>query len=133
VPAEYEVDLFSLAGTTSAFQRQGLTVDTRVRRMMQVVTVTGQEGNPFDGGRAFFFSRRSCVNARCCMRPSRGRQNFRIAYLQGARARDLGVSAAPPFWLSGAISIFPRRTTPSILSLKVGRINLCFPRPSENW
>jgi GntR family transcriptional regulator len=36
------------------------------------------------------------VDERYYMRPLRGRQNFRIAYLQGARARDLGVSAATP-------------------------------------
>ena len=59
--ADHEVDLFSLAGTTSAFQRQGLTVDTRVRQKMQVIAVAGGSDNPFDGGRAFFFSRRSCV------------------------------------------------------------------------
>jgi GntR family transcriptional regulator len=129
-PAEHEVDLFSLAGTTSAFQRQGLTVDIRVRRKMQLVAVKGQGDNPFDGGRAFFFSRASCVDEvpvlledlylhpalfsgieridlegrsvaaivaeRYFMRPSHGRQNFRIAYLQGVRARDLGVSPATP-------------------------------------
>lgn len=127
---EHEVDLFSLAGTTSAFQRQGLTVDTRVRRKMQLMTVKDAGDNPFNGGRAFFFSRRSCVDEapvliedlylhpelfggidrialegrsiaaiaaeRYYMRPTHGRQNFRIAYLQGARAKDLGVSAATP-------------------------------------
>ncbi|MCB2169682.1 MAG: GntR family transcriptional regulator [Deltaproteobacteria bacterium] len=128
--ADHEVDLFSLAGTTSAFQRQGLTVDTRVRKKMQSIPVTGDSDNPFDGGRAFFFSRRSCVEdspvliedlylhpelfsgidqidlegrsiaaiaaERYFMRPTHGRQTFRIAYLQGARARDLGVSTATP-------------------------------------
>lgn len=127
---DHEVDLFSLAGTTSAFQRQGLTVDTRVRKKMQLISVAGDSDNPFDGGQAFFFSRRSCVGdvpvliedlymhpelfigidqitlegrsiaeiaaERYYMRPLHGRQTFRIAYLQGARARDLGVSAATP-------------------------------------
>lgn len=129
-PREHEVDLFSLAGTTSAFQRKGLTVDTRVRRRMQCITVDGGGDNPFDGGRAFFFSRRSCVDGvpvlvedlylhpelfdgidridlegrsvaaivaeRYYMRPTHGRQTFRIAYLQGPHALDLGVSAATP-------------------------------------
>ena len=128
--ADHEVDLFSLAGTTSAFQRQGLTVDTRVRLKMQLISVAGDSDNPFDGGQAFFFSRRSCVEdapvliedlylhpelfsgidqialegrsiadivaERYYMRPTHGRQNFRIAYLQGPRARDLGVSASTP-------------------------------------
>ncbi|MGD9332772.1 MAG: GntR family transcriptional regulator [Desulfobacterales bacterium] len=60
--ADQEVDLFSLAGTTSAFQRRGLRVDTRVRQKIKTVTVRGEGDNPFDGGRAFFFSRRSCVD-----------------------------------------------------------------------
>ena len=128
--ADHEVDLFSLAGTTSAFQRQGLMVDTRVRRKIKRVSVAADSDNPFDGGQAFFFSRRSCVDAvpvliedlwlhaelfsgidrielegrsiaeiaaeRYYLRPTHGRQTFRIAYLQGARARDLGVSAETP-------------------------------------
>ena len=36
------------------------------------------------------------VAERFYMRPSHGRQNFRIAYLQGPRARDLDVSATTP-------------------------------------
>jgi len=128
--AEDEVDLFSLAGTTSAFLRKGLTVDTRVRCKLKKTAVKGDGDNPFNGGRAFFFSRRSLVDGvpvliedlylhpelfdgidridlegrsiaaiaaeRYYMRPTHGRQNFRIAYLQGARAKDLGVSAATP-------------------------------------
>ncbi len=128
--ADHEVDLFSLAGTTSAFQGQGLTVDTRVRRQIKRVVVKGDSDNPFDGGEAFFFSRRSLVDEvpvliedlymhpelfdgidrldlegrsiaaiaaeRYYMRPTNGRQTFRIAYLQDARARDLGVAASTP-------------------------------------
>jgi len=128
--ADHEVDLFSLAGTTSAFQGQGLTVDTRVRRQIKRVMVKGDSDNPFDGGEAFFFSRRSLVDdvpvliedlylhpelfdgidrmnlegrsiaaiaaERYYMRPTNGRQTFRIAYLQDGRARDLGVAASTP-------------------------------------
>ncbi len=128
--AEHELDLFSLAGTTSAFQRQGLTVDTRVRCKLKKTIVKNDNDNPFNGGEAFFFSRRSLVDdvpvliedlylhpdlfngidridlegrsiadiaaERYYMRPTRGRQNFRIAYLQGTRAKDLGVSATTP-------------------------------------
>ena len=128
--AEHEVDLLSLAGTTSAFQRQGLTVDTRVRSKIKKTVINNDSDNPFNGGKAFFFSRRSLVEGvpvliedlylhpdlfsgierialegrsiaaivaeRYYMQPTNGRQNFRIAYLQGARAKDLGVSAATP-------------------------------------
>lgn len=128
--AEDEVDLFSLAGTTSAFLRKGLTVDTRVRCKLKKKAVKNDGDNPFNGGQAFYFSRRSLVDGvpvliedlylhpilfsgidridlegrsiaaiaaeRYYMRPTHGRQNFRIAYLQGARANDLGVSAATP-------------------------------------
>jgi GntR family transcriptional regulator len=128
--AEHELDLFSLAGTTSAFQRQGLTVDTRVRCKLKRTAVKHDSDNPFNGGEAFFFSRRSLVDdvpvliedlylhpdlfngidridlegrsiadiaaERYYMRPTRGRQNFRIGYLQGARAKDLGVSSTTP-------------------------------------
>lgn len=141
-PREHEVDLFSLAGTTSAFQRKGLTVDTRVRRRMQLVAVKDGGDNPFDGGRAFYFSRRSCVDRvpvlvedlylhpelfsgieridlegrsvaavvaeRYYMRPSHGRQTFRIAYLQGPRARDLGVSATTPILAVRRYLSFPQ-------------------------
>jgi hypothetical protein len=88
------VVLFSLGGATSAFQRQDLTVDTRVRRMMEVVTVTGQADNGFAGGRPFFFSRQSYVNARYCMRPSRRRQNFRIPHLPEILVADIDKLAA---------------------------------------
>lgn len=128
--ADHEVDLFSLAGTTSAFQRQGLTVDTRVRRSIKRIAVKGDSDNPFDGGEAFYFSRRSLVDdipvliedlymhpelfdgidrmdlegrsiaaiaaERYYMRPTNGRQTFRIAYLQDTQARDLGVAASTP-------------------------------------
>ncbi len=128
--ADHEVDLFSLAGTTSAFQRKGLVVDTRVRKRMRMVSVADDADNPFNGGQAFFFSRRSCVDdvpvlvedlylhpelfsgidqfdlegqsiaaiaaERYYMRPTHGRQTFRIALLKGARTRDLSVTASTP-------------------------------------
>jgi DNA-binding GntR family transcriptional regulator len=140
--ADQEVDLFSLAGTTSAFQRQGLTVETRVRKKMRLIAVAGDSDNPFDGASAFFFSRRSCVEdapvliedlylhseffsgieqidlegrsiaaivaERYFMRPTHGRQNFRIAYLQGSRARDLGVSSTTPILVVKRYLNFPQ-------------------------
>ena len=122
--------MFSLAGTTSAFQRKGLKVDTRVRGKIKKAAVKNDSDNPFNDGEAFFFSRRSLVEdvpvliedlylhpelfngidrielegrsiaaiaaERYYMRPTHGRQNFRIAFLKGSRAKDLGVSTATP-------------------------------------
>ncbi|MGB5986580.1 MAG: GntR family transcriptional regulator [Desulfobacterales bacterium] len=56
-PQERELDLFSLAGTTAAFARRGVAVTTRMLRKIRLQRVTGQVGNPFEGDRAFFFSR----------------------------------------------------------------------------
>jgi len=41
-----EVDLFSLAGTTSAFHRTGITVATTLIEPMQLATNTGDPENP---------------------------------------------------------------------------------------
>jgi len=125
-----EVDLFSLAGTTSAFQRRGITVQTRVLRKMQLVRVPAAAENPFAGGGAYFYSRLSLVDRvpvliedlylhpelfagiddvplqgrsvaevvaeQFFMRPTGGKQNFRIAYLKDRRSQDLGLSPAVP-------------------------------------
>lgn len=52
-----EVDLFSLAGTSAAFERQGLDVKTRYLEPLQLRAVSAAAGNPFDGRRAYFLSR----------------------------------------------------------------------------
>jgi GntR family transcriptional regulator len=127
---EAEVDLFSLAGTTSAFQRRGITVETRVLQVMQRVRVPAAAENPFADGQAYFYSRLSLVDRmpvliedlylhpelfagidtvplqgrsvaevvaeQFFMRPTGGKQNFRIAYLKDRRARTLGVSPTVP-------------------------------------
>ncbi len=57
----HEVDLFSLAGTTSAFQRRGLDVSARVLKPMARRKVPAGPDNPFAGGRAYTYSRLSRV------------------------------------------------------------------------
>ena len=52
------VDLFSLVGTTSAFQRQGVSVDIRIITPIGETTVASDDkDNPFAGGRALCLSR----------------------------------------------------------------------------
>ncbi len=57
----HEIDLFSLAGTTSAFQRRGLKVSSRILKPMARRRVPTTEENPFAGGRAYTYSRLSHV------------------------------------------------------------------------
>jgi len=52
-----EVDLFSLAGTSAAFEKRGLDVKTRYLEPLELRTVSAGAGNPFDGRRAYFLSR----------------------------------------------------------------------------
>ena len=56
-----EVDLFSLAGTLSAFQEKGISVKTRMLQKMGLDTIAHDSENPFSGGKAYFFSRLSRV------------------------------------------------------------------------
>lgn len=57
-----EVDLFSLAGTLSSFQKKGIRPDVRIIAPI-TKTMTGSDPeNPFSGREAFFFSRISTVD-----------------------------------------------------------------------
>lgn len=56
-PQEREIDLFSLAGTSSAFHRQGIDVDVQLLQATRRIKVGEGKENPFAGGRAFFLSR----------------------------------------------------------------------------
>ena len=119
----HEIDLFSLAGTTSAFQRRGLEVASRVLKPMARRKVPTGPDNPCTGGRAYTYSRLSHVDGtpvliedlylhaelfdgidavnlagrsvaavvaeRYYLRPTGGKQNFKIEHLKGARARQL--------------------------------------------
>ncbi len=52
-----EIDLFSLAGTSSAFQEKGIQVDSHLLAPPKLIRVDQDDANPFSGGTAFFFSR----------------------------------------------------------------------------
>jgi GntR family transcriptional regulator len=52
-----EIDLFSLAGTSAAFLRQGVLIETRILKAMELKTVGNDVDNPFAGGKAYVFSR----------------------------------------------------------------------------
>jgi GntR family transcriptional regulator len=127
---EDEIDLFSLAGTSAAFQKKGVSVSTRMLRKASLSTVEDDPDNPFSGHKAYCLSRLTAVDdtpvlienfflhpllfsgmesmdlegqslsrivdERYHMRPSGGKQTFRIGYLEGENARHLAVSAAMP-------------------------------------
>lgn len=57
----HEVDIFSLAGTLSAFQRTGIPVISLILEKMRLVQVEPDPENPFAGNQAFFLSRLSMV------------------------------------------------------------------------
>ncbi len=56
-----EVDLFSLAGTTSAFNRKGIEVTTRFLQKIRLKHIKYGSKNPFANRKAYFFSRLSRV------------------------------------------------------------------------
>jgi GntR family transcriptional regulator len=137
----HEIDLFSLGGTTSAFERRGLTVTGRILKPMARRKVAAGADNPFAGVRAYTYSRLSSVDdtpvliedlylhpelfagidaislegrsvaavvaERYYLRPSGGKQNFRIEDLKGARARQLGLTAGQPVLLVNRWLHFP--------------------------
>jgi GntR family transcriptional regulator len=137
-----EVDLFSLAGTMSAFHRKGISVTCRILENVRLKMIEADPENPFSGRGAFFLSRLSLVDEapvlleeilldprwfigidqvdlsgrslsemvyeRYHMRPSGGRQNFRIGYLDGVRAKHLGVSPTTPILVVKRFLNFPQ-------------------------
>lgn len=54
---EQEIDLFSLAGTSSAFHKKGIAVEVQLLDKTKRVKVAPDAENPFAGGLAFFLSR----------------------------------------------------------------------------
>ena len=58
---DQEVDLFSLAGTLSAFNKKGLAVTTRMLHEARLMPVDVDADNPFCGRTAYFLSRLSRV------------------------------------------------------------------------
>jgi len=125
-----EVDLFSLAGTMTAFNEKGLPITTRILKRMCLSTIDDDSANPFFGHKAYWFSRLSLVDHepvliedfylhdtlffgidridvtdqslsqivqdKYFMTPKGGKQNFRIGYLSGKRARLLAISSDSP-------------------------------------
>jgi GntR family transcriptional regulator len=124
-----EVDLFSLAGTSAAFHKQGIAVAVELLQPTCRITVGDDRRNPFAGGKAFYLTRLNrvddvpvlleeiflhpvlfngiqnmdlhgrslsqVVEAHFYMRPTGGRQTFRIAYADDAKrtAMELGVGS----------------------------------------
>jgi len=58
-----EIDLFSLAGTTSAFHREGSPVVTRILQKTRLAAIGSDPENPFSEQSAYFLSRISGVEA----------------------------------------------------------------------
>ncbi len=58
-----EIDLFSLAGTTSAFQREGASVNTHILQKIRLTAIESDPENPFSGESAYFLSRLTRVEA----------------------------------------------------------------------
>ncbi len=59
---QQEVDLFSLEGTFSSFQKKGLPVSTHIIVALQRQKVPQHPDNPFSGGDAYFFARLTRVD-----------------------------------------------------------------------
>ncbi len=59
---EQEIDLFSLAGTSSAFHKKGIAVDVQLLQQTKRVNVAADAENPFAGGTAFYLSRLNRVD-----------------------------------------------------------------------
>ena len=56
-----ELDLFSLAGTTSAFHKKGMSVTTHILKKIRLKSIRRDPENPFSKKKAYFFSRLSKV------------------------------------------------------------------------
>lgn len=126
-----EVDLFSLAGTLSAFRKKGISITTHILQNTRLMTVENDTENPFSGHEAYFLSRLSrvkdvpvliediylhptlfpgidrvnlhggqslsrIVDEHYYMRPTGGKQNFRIGYVNGKKALNLGILPTAP-------------------------------------
>ena len=55
------VDLFSLAGTTSAFNKKGIEVTTHILQKIRLKHIKSDPDNPFANKKAYFYSRLSRV------------------------------------------------------------------------
>ena len=133
-PAAKEVNLFSLAGTTSAFHQEGISVTTTILEGPSRETISKTDAaNPFAGKTAYYLSRLRTVDGcpvliedifldsdvfrdidrmdlrnqslsriveeQYFLRPTGGKQQFRIDYVHGRRAAALEVAADTPILL----------------------------------
>jgi GntR family transcriptional regulator len=131
--SQKEVDLFSLAGTISAFNKKGIEVSTQILQNIRLEHIVYDPENPFSNKNAYFYSRLSrveqvpvliediylhdilfkeidkidlfnrslsqVVDEHYYMKPCNGRQNFRIAYITGEKAKILEVAPDTPILL----------------------------------
>lgn len=137
-----EVDLFSLGGTLSAFQKEGLNVSTKIDQPVSLIQTDEAADNPFSGNHAFFLSRISRVDGvpvlleemylstvlfpdidaidltdksisnvvedAYYLKPTGGRQNFRVVLPGPERGLLLGISDNTPVLLVKRFLHFPR-------------------------
>ena len=139
--AQREVDLFSFAGTLSAFRKKGIDVETRILQKIRLKRIRKDTENPFSGKQAYFYSRLSLVDdlpvlieemylhptlfsgidgidmtgrslsqiadEKYYLKPTGGKQNFRIVHLTGRKASDLSISSETPILLVKRFLDFP--------------------------
>jgi len=137
-----EIDLFSLSGTISSFQKKGITVTTQILQKAAIKTIANDPENPFANDNAYFLSRISyvkktpvlienfylhpaifkgidlfdmseqslsrIVDENYYMQPTGGKQNFRIGYLAGQKAKDLDVTSDMPILIVKRYIHFPQ-------------------------
>ncbi|MBC2711926.1 MAG: GntR family transcriptional regulator [Desulfosarcina sp.] len=134
---EQEVDLFSLAGTSSAFHKKGIAVDVQLLQKTKRVKVGDDAENPFAGGTAFLLSRLNRVDGSPVlfyMRPVGGRQTFRIGYLDPKEAALMDVNANTPVLVvhrflnfkqadNAVFSVLYCKTESFVFSQQIGGLN----------
>jgi GntR family transcriptional regulator len=137
-----QVDLFSFAGTLTAFREKGISVARHILQKTRIKTIGQDPDNPFSGEPAYFFSRLSRVDdvpvliedmyldtgtfsgidrvdmtgrslsqivaEQYHLKPTGGKQTFRIAYVDGKRCHHLGVTAEIPILLVKRYLDFPQ-------------------------
>jgi GntR family transcriptional regulator len=125
-----EVDLFSFGGTMASFQKEGITLTTRILVKTRLKIIGDDPENPFANQKAYFISRLSRVETmpvliediylhatlfagierfelagqslsrivaeHYYMKPSGGRQNFRIGDVSENKRAKLAVTADTP-------------------------------------
>jgi len=142
---QQEIDLFSLEGTFAAFQKKGVSVQTKLLSEVRLLHIEGGAvENPFNGREAYHFERLTSVDAapvlletfflhaklfagierldlqgrslsaiaaeRYYLRPTGGRQRFRVGYAREQWARQLQVAPQTPLLAVQRHLNFPQMT-----------------------